>query len=118
MLSASSPDKTVMLTSTSRRINGGRVRALLLAWVSELDHLVIRQAPEPKTVKEIAAFLPPGGSSLLTQLHNNTQPEGEVTQQVKVSFPIRPYPPLHWVLALMGNQPDKLFSHLATLAPC
>lgn len=24
---------------------------------------------------------------------------------------------LHWVLALMGNQPDKLISHLATLAP-
>lgn len=117
MPSAGSPDKTMMLTSTSRRINGGRVRALLLAWVSELDPLVIRQAPEPTTAKEIAAFLPPGGSSLLTQLLHNTQPEGEVTQ-VKVSFPIRPYPALHWVLALMGNQPDKLFSHLATLAPC
>lgn len=117
MPSATSPDKTVILTSTSRRINGGRVLALLLAWVSELDHLVIRQAPEPTIAKAIAAFLPPGGSSLLTQMHN-TQPEGEVTQHVKVSFPIRPYPALHWVLALMGNQPNKLTSPLATLAPC
>lgn len=48
----------------------------------------MRQALEPTTVKEISSFLPPGGSSLPTQLQNNTQPEGEVTQQVKVSFPI------------------------------
>lgn len=43
---------------------------------------------ESTTVKEIAALFPPGGSSLLTQLKNNTQPEGEVTQEVKLSFPI------------------------------
>lgn len=52
----------------------------------------MRQALEPTTVKEIAAFLPPGGSSLLTQLQNKTQPEGEVAQQMKVSFPIRALP--------------------------
>lgn len=79
--------------------------------------LVVRQAPEPITAKEIAAFLPPGGSSLLTQLQNKTQPEGEITQQVKVSFPIRALPSTTVGLALMGNQPEKLTSNLTTLAP-